>query len=268
MTARKKAASKAVVKAKPKKVAKPAPTESSTEQMGRALDEIIMAGDISSLTVPQRSEFLSKLALSMKLNPLSQPFELIVLNDKLTIYAKKGASDQLREKNKCKVDIIEKGFIDDAKTAYFVMIKIQTPDKDGLYDTPGCRSEIEMGCAGTDGVTGEALGNAIMKAITKAKRRGGLSFTGFGGLDELEVDSITAAKAQAAKGGVGQPTRLTPRLSPAPVPASTPPIGGIAPPKAKPVTLNSGTPVPAPAIAPPGATPVILPPVKPPVSTK
>lgn len=246
---------------KPKAVAKLAPTESSPEQMGRAIDEIIMKGDISSLTTPQRADFLGKLALSMGLNPLSQPFELIVLNDKLTIYAKKGAADQLREKHKIKTTVLSKGFLDEGKTAYYVEVQLQTPDPNGNYDTQGCRSEVEIGCAGVGGSTGEALGNAHMKAYTKAKRRGTLAFCGFGGLDELEVDSITARET-GRSGGVGQPTRGVPRLTAAPTPAATAPPITIA---AKPVVT-----IPAPGSSTLGGAikqPVILPPIKPPVAT-
>jgi len=247
-------------KKKPKAVAKPAPTESSPEQLGRAIDEIIMKGDISSLTTPQRAEFLGKLALSMGLNPLSQPFELIVLNDKLTIYAKKGAADQLREKHKIKTTVLSKGFLDEGKTAYYVEVQLQTPDPNGNYDTQGCRSEVEIGCAGVGGSTGEALGNAHMKAYTKAKRRGTLAFCGFGGLDELEVDSITARETE--KGGVGQPQRFIPRLSAAPTPAATaPPIT---------IAAHRVVTIPVPGSSTLGGAikqPVILPPIKPPVST-
>jgi hypothetical protein len=254
------------VKAVAKKKKKPvpgfhnAPETTSEEQMGRAITEIIIAGDVSSLTVAQRAEFLSKLALSMNLNPLSQPFELIELNGKLTIYAKKGAADQLREKHKIKTEVLSEGYIDDAKTAYFVTVKVQTPDADGLYDTPGCRSEIETGCASTDGLTGEALGNARMKASTKAKRRATLAFCGFGGLDEMEIDAIQAGQAVP---GVGQPKRFIPRLTAAP---TSPAVGIAAPTTSKPVDAV-GTVVPTP-ITLPATPPIILPPIKPPVSTK
>ena len=41
-----------------------------------------------------------------------------------------------------------------------------------------------------EGLRGEALSNAMMKATTKAKRRVTLSLCGLGMLDETEVESI------------------------------------------------------------------------------
>lgn len=276
MTVKKKAAPKKAVakRKKPKPVPgfHGAPDIASPDQMGRALDEIIIAGDVSSLTVPQRAEFLGKLALSMGLNPLSQPFELITLNGKLTIYAKKGAADQLREKHKIKCEVTRQGYLDEAKTAYYVEVKVQTPDSEGNYDAPGCRSEMELGCSGVDGLTSEALGNSHMRAYTKAKRRATLAFCGFGGLDEMEIDSIQ--QAASVPGGVGSPRRLTPRITPAPVPAGQAAAKPIVIPateipndptkKGKPVdaiaTKTTGKPIVL-----PGST-EILPPVKPPIT--
>ncbi len=48
-----------------------------------------------------------------------------------------------------------------------------------------------------EGLKGEARANAIMKCVTKAKRRVTLSICGLGMLDETEVDSIPTAQKVA-----------------------------------------------------------------------
>jgi len=274
----KKAAKKAAPKKPKQAVAKkkppihPAPTEASPEQYGKAMDEIIQYGDLASLTVPQRSEFLYKLALSMGLNPISQPFELIVLNGKLTIYAKRTAADQLRQKHNITSEIIEEGPLTvgdkPREDVYRVKVRLEG-EKAGVK-----RSEFAVGCVGIDQLSDEALANAIMKCHTKAIRRGTLSFCGMGFLDELEVDSVVA---QQANPNVGQPRRLMPRITPSPQPAgtssapvvvppppSTDPVGGDQNP---PSMVENGdkkvTPVPSvfPPITPPvKVTPVVIPP--------
>jgi hypothetical protein len=236
----------------------PAPTEESPEQYGRAMDEIIQYGDLASLTTPQRSEFLWKLALSMGLSPMSQPFELITLNGKLTIYAKRTAADQLRQKHKITSEVISEGPLmigeQPRDDVYCVKVKLFGKDKDG-----NPRSEYAIGCVGIGGLNDEALANAIMKCHTKALRRGTLSFCGLGFLDEIEVASVQEA---AASPGVGSPRRMIPRITPSPQPA-----GGTA----KPIIIP-GVEIPNDPATPKDAnkkvetTPTVLPPVKPPIS--
>jgi len=48
----------------------------------------------------------------------------------------------------------------------------------------------DMGFAAVGNIKGDALGNAMLKAVTKAKRRVTLSICGLGMLDETEVASI------------------------------------------------------------------------------
>jgi hypothetical protein len=51
-----------------------------------------------------------------------------------------------------------------------------------------------MGAVSIAGLKGDALVNATLKAITKAKRRVTLSICGLGMLDETEIDTIQDAK--------------------------------------------------------------------------
>jgi hypothetical protein len=61
------------------------------------------------------------------------------------------------------------------------------------------------------------FGNALMKAVTKAKRRLTLSLVGLGWLDETEVETIPGAKPVAVDAGTGEIINPTPSLpSPGP----------------------------------------------------
>src|SRR5690606_21222096 len=108
----------------------------------------------------------------------------IKLNGTLQLYALKGATDQLRDKRHVQITRLEKERIDDlyVVTAYARLA-------DGRTDT-------DIGAVSIANLRGEALANAMMKAITKAKRRVTLSICGLGMLDESEADSIPASQRQ------------------------------------------------------------------------
>ena len=118
------------------------------EQNQSAIEKCLLEGDLSKLTEDQRSNYYQQVCETVGLNPLTQPFQYIVLNGKLKMYALKGATDQL-------------GRIDE-----------------------------DMGFAKIAGLKGDMLGNAMLKATTKAKRRVTLSMCGLGMLSEDEIESI------------------------------------------------------------------------------
>lgn len=170
----------------------------------------LLSGDIASLTRTQRNKFLWRLAKGLGLNPLTKPFDLIVLNNKLTVYANRTASDQLRKKHGISTEVLYQGPLvlgyEDAEglkpitrdDVYVVQVRLR--DKDG-------REEIGTGCVGIANLSGEALGNAIMKCHTKATRRGTLAMCGLGFLDEMEVASVAQVAKEQGKPG---PRRFVP----------------------------------------------------------
>jgi hypothetical protein len=273
MTTPKKTAEKKTPKPKTKAaLVKAKKREELDKPTGRPIDDIIMRGDITSIPADKRPEFLSKLALSCGLNPMTQPFELMVLDNKLTIYARKGAADQLRKLHKISSKVTHREVLHIGDTArddvYMVWVRLSLPDEDGNYFSDKARQEDAVGAVGIAGITDDALGNALMKCHTKALRRGTLAFWGLGFLDELEVES---AKAIVSEGmGVGQPRRFMPTINLPPQHAA-----GIAPPTSAPPTIvvppPSGQPESPKPEEPPAAPQgeiVILPPGKAPVSTK
>jgi hypothetical protein len=145
-----------------------------------AIEQALVTGNIGALNQADRLAYYDKLCKSLGLNPLTQPFEYLTLNNKVRLYAKKDCTDQLRSINGVSVTKLEKERIEDvyAVTAY-------------VQDAKG-RVDSAVGAVTVGSLKGEALANALMKAETKAKRRATLSICGLGFLDETEIETIPA----------------------------------------------------------------------------
>jgi hypothetical protein len=143
----------------------------------------LINNDLSKLTKEERSVFYNQTCESLGLNPLTQPFGYIEFRGgKLSLYAKKDCTDQLRKIHGVSIEISSKETINDN---FVVMAKAK--DASGRYDE-------DMGSVSIKGLSGENLGNAMMKAITKAKRRVTLSICGLGILDESEAETVRDAR--------------------------------------------------------------------------
>lgn len=235
----------------------------NTDVSEEAIAKLLMQGDLSSLTMVQRAQFLYHFAKTQGLNPATKPFDLIVLNNKLTIYANRTAADQLRKIHGVTSERLYSGYLRTGnavdKTVWEVEYRLTDRDN---------RVEYSTGCVGIENLTGEALGNAVMKCDTKAKRRGALSLCGLGFLDELEVESVQ--KLQETSIGEGRPRRVYPKpvQSDAPI---EPEIVKDVTPTSQPTELNNdlrealktmdNKPAPPPSF-PKAPLPAVKPPVK------
>lgn len=142
-----------------------------------SIESVLIQGDLSKLTPEQRVSYYNNVCESVGLNPLTKPFDYINLNGKLTLYAKRDATDQLRKIHQVSVTISQRERIEDI---YVVTAKA----------TSQGREDESTGAVNIAGLKGDALANALMKAETKAKRRVTLSICGLGILDETETDTI------------------------------------------------------------------------------
>ena len=143
-----------------------------------AMELALLGGDLSKLSEGDRAAYYSKVCESVGLNPLTWPFEYIRLNGKLKLYAKKDCTDQLRSLRGVSISKAETRI-----ESGLAIVEVTATTKDG-------RSDCDMGCVPITGLSGESLGNALMKAVTKAKRRVTLSICGLGWLDETELDFV------------------------------------------------------------------------------
>jgi 5-hydroxyisourate hydrolase-like protein (transthyretin family) len=165
------------------------------------LEKVLVNGDLAGLSPLERMDYYRAVCNSVGLNPLTRPFEYIVLNDKLTLYARKDATDQLRSIHGVSIEIVER-----IETNGVYIVKAKATNTYGRIDeaTGVVSIERENGTWETssrgkryfkkDGTFSplkpDDLANAIMKAETKAKRRVTLSICGLGFLDESETDTI------------------------------------------------------------------------------
>lgn len=153
------------------------------------LEKVIVHGDLSKLSPAERVTYYARVCESLGLNPLTRPFDYIVLNGKLTLYANRSAADQLRKVHGISTEIVSQQQVGD-----LYVVHVRARDREGRVDE-------DLGVVSIKGLAGEALANAILKAITKAKRRVTLSLAGLGWLDETEVDSIPTAEPVALEPG-------------------------------------------------------------------
>lgn len=146
-----------------------------------AIEACLIRGDLRQLTSEQRVVYYNHVCESVGLNPLTRPFDYIVLNGKEVLYARRDAADQLRKIHQVSISIKEQKELDGV-----YVVTVSAKDKSGKEDE-------DVGAVNTMGLKGEARANAVMKAITKAKRRVTLSICGMGLLDETEVSDIPGA---------------------------------------------------------------------------
>lgn len=142
------------------------------------ITSLVLNGDLSKLTPMQKVEYYNKVCESLGLNPLTKPFDIIKIQGKEVLYAKKDCSEQLRKING--ISVIEQ---DDKILNDVFIVNVKLQDKTGRLDTG-------KGAVSIIGLKGDALANAMMKAETKAKRRGTLSISGLGITDETELETI------------------------------------------------------------------------------
>ncbi len=77
------------------------------------IEQVVMKGDLSVLDPRQRLLYYRKVCESAGLNPLTRPFEYLELKGKLTLYARKDATDQLRKMHGISIEKLESKVIDD-----------------------------------------------------------------------------------------------------------------------------------------------------------
>ena len=149
---------------------------------GAIVENVVIKGDLKELSPVERANYYGAVCKSIGLNPLTKPFEYLQLNGKLTLYARKDATDQLRQIHGVSLTIVSREQVGDV---YVVTARATTASG---------RSDESIGAVSIGSLKGDALANALMKAETKAKRRVTLSICGLGMLDETEIETIPGAQ--------------------------------------------------------------------------
>jgi hypothetical protein len=161
------------------------------EDQALIMESVMLGGDLSKLTATQRVSYYRSVCDSLGVNYLTKPFDYITLNNKLTLYARKDCTDQLRKINN--ISIVDVNIVETEKQ---FIVKVKGQDNAG-------RTDMEVGVVNKTDMRGD-LANAQMKAVTKAKRRLTLSLCGLGWLDETEVQTIPDARPLAVNPETGE----------------------------------------------------------------
>lgn len=146
-----------------------------------AVEQALIVGDLSRLTIPQRLEYYKAVCKSLGLNPLTKPFDYIVLNGKMVLYPNGDCADQLRAIHRVSI------------------YKLEKRTEDGIYEVtayaelPDGRRDQATGFVYVDNLKGADRANAKMKTETKAKRRVTLSIVGLSGFSGIELSDETAS---------------------------------------------------------------------------
>ena len=167
------------------------------------VEQVMIGGDLEPLKPADRVLYYAKVCQSLGLNPLTKPFEFIRLNNKLTLYALRNATDQIRGNQRVTVKVVAREKVDDI---YVVTARATMPDG---------REDESIGAVSLAGLKGEALANAMMKAESKAKRRVTLSLVGLGLLDETEVETVAGVQRVTVDMQTGEIVEHAPPTPPA-----------------------------------------------------
>lgn len=165
-----------------------------------AIERALIIGDLSQLNEEQRLTYYRRVCESLGLNPLTRPFEYLRLNGRLVLYATRSCADQLRAIHRISLEIVSQQQVGDS---YVVHVRASTPDG---------RVDEDLGVVSIRGLEGDALANAVLKAITKAKRRVTLSIVGLGWLDETEVETIPGAERVTVENHAEPPRQALPAV--------------------------------------------------------
>lgn len=155
------------------------PRDFSPALTGEIMETVLIKGDLKYLTPAERLTYYTAVCQSLNLNPLTKPFAYIELNGKLTLYALKACTDQLRQNHGISISILSHDLDGDLYSVH-----VKATDAQGREDEDF--GVVVLPKAPLD------RANAMLKAVTKAKRRVTLSIRGLGMLDESEMEDIPA----------------------------------------------------------------------------
>ena len=180
-----------------------------SDPQAHVLERVIIEGDLSVLSPQERVSYYNEVCRTLGLNPFTKPFDYLRLQgNKLTLYALKNATDQLRRIHGISITQLD---VKDGGDYYSVVA--YGKDKEGRLDSA-------LASVWVKNLSGEARCNAMMKAETKSKRRLTLSMCGLGFLDETEVETIPEARTVRVDMETGEVLEQTKRELPQPTNAA------------------------------------------------
>lgn len=169
------------------------------------LEQILIRGDLSALSIEQRESYVKQLCEALGLNILLRPFDYLVTREKgvekVALYANKSCSEQLARLHGISLEILDQRIEN-----HLCITTVKGIDKTGRINTDIGVVPVSK-ADGTwrtepDGrkkfipngkfipLSPDEMANARMKSVTKGKRRVVLSLGGLGMLDESEIETM------------------------------------------------------------------------------
>jgi hypothetical protein len=166
---------------------------------------LVLDGDLTALSPAQRVAYYVHRCRLLDIDPGEQPFQLIKLDGKLTLYASKTCANALTRNNKLSLEVRSVTY-----DGPFVTVTARASTLDGRFaDDVGIIDLESVDIIGGKNkwgkdVAGIGRPNGVMKAVSKAKRRAVLALCGLGLLDDSEVDSVRGAQRLQLDVGTGE----------------------------------------------------------------
>ena len=114
------------------------------------IEAVVIGGDLSKLSPTDRVNYYKAVCQSVGLNPLTRTFDYITLNKKLTLYARKDATDQLRNINVISIAKPDIQFEDE-----WIIVTVVASDQQG-------RTDSDVGAVKKTDMQGN-FGNALIR---------------------------------------------------------------------------------------------------------
>ena len=146
------------------------------------IEKLILHGDLNGLNPMEKIQYYKMYCDHVGLDPSTQPFKILRFQGKEILYCDRSGAQQLNRKHGVSHEIKSREF---HEGIYIVTARASLPDG---------RHEESIGAVSVQGLKGDQLCNALMKAETKSKRRSTLDLLGLGILDETETETIPNAR--------------------------------------------------------------------------
>lgn len=159
-------------------------------------EKVVIYGDLSKLDPAQKLNYYKARCDAAGLDIRTRPFEYINLQGKLVLYATKSCTDSLTAIHGLSVAIVNHRR--DGETDLYIA--------EARASTPAGRHTDDIGVVPVAGLRPADLANAMMKAVTKAKRRAVLSLCGLGDMmDESELETVDGLRRCDDRGELQKP---------------------------------------------------------------
>lgn len=142
-------------------------------------EKVILQNDLSGLSPLEKVQHVKNVCISLGLNPLTKPIQLHKFQGKEVMYMGKDGAEQIRNLHEVSINKLETEILN----GDLYVVK--------AYATkPSGRQDCSTSAISIANLKGEAIGNAMKKCETQAKRRVTLSICGLGILDESEIEDL------------------------------------------------------------------------------